>query len=446
MTSTPFPNSRTYSALAAACGALLLYGCFVPFEFQSMPLRAAVERFGKVLSEPIEPKPNSDWLINLAMFMPFGFLWCGGIGVDRSKAVQCLLLVASIPVLVVFSSAIEFTQLYIPKRTSSVQDVAANTVGGTAGGVCWLLFGNAFTDTLRRIEQFQGTRNIWRKLVPVYLFGMAVLHCTPFDVCDFGFLKIKWKDGGIRFIPFEFPAHAPAEFRKAWQDQFLEKAFFNMGYFLPAGIILAGLGWPRGDGNRTASKVLAIGFAFAAVIECLQFPIFSRSFEATDILTGGLAVGFGWTVSRLATAPDGSIRLRGLILSGWVAGLILMNWLPFDFAANAQETRSNRAGFNWMPFRDYYEHDYVYAFNKMFQKMLVFVPVGVLLTPRQGRLPWFAVALPATLFAVGIEIGQNYLPGHYPTISDILIEPCGAVAGMLLMRLVQRRPAPSENS
>jgi glycopeptide antibiotics resistance protein len=433
-----FPNRRTYFCLAIGFTLLVMYGCFVPFEFRSLSLPDAIEKFQVVLSQPIQPTLNSDWLINIVMCIPVGFLWAGFWGVDRSRWLQSIVCIVLIPFLMLFSAGIEFTQLFIPKRVSSVQDIAANTFGGAVGCLSWLLFGNAFTDLIRRIDQLQGTANVWRKLVPIYLIGLILLHTTPFDLVDFGFLKVKWKDGNIRFIPFHFPEFAPEHLRKLWKEQFLEKTFFNIGYFFPAGLILAGLDWPRNKNSLGALKVIGAGFVLAAFIECLQLTVFSRAFEATDIITGTLAVAFGWSMSQLMTKPDGVIRLRIPLLLLWVVGLMVMNWQPFNFLEDAVALRSNRKGFNWMPFVDYYEHDYLDAFYKMFQKMLVFVPIGVLLTKPGPGLPWLKILIPSLALAVGIEAGQNYLPSHYPTISDVLIEPIGALAGMLLVRLVQK--------
>jgi glycopeptide antibiotics resistance protein len=154
-----------------------------------------------------------------------------------------------------------------------------------------------------------------------------------------------------------------------------------------------------------------------------------------------LAVAFGWSSSGLATKQTGTIGLRGVLLSVWSVGLLFANWFPFDFNQQAELYRSNGKGFNWMPFLDYYEHDYIDAFNTMFQKMLVFGPIGVLLSSGRRKVSWVVVALVSLVFAIGIEVGQFFLPGHYPTISDVLIEPVGALVGYFLLKLVRTNQA-----
>ncbi len=70
-----------------------------------------------------------EWLANVVMFLPLGFL---AAGVVRPGARLWV-----VPLATVGSVTIETVQFFIPERVSSVTDVVANTLGAAVG--VWLL-------------------------------------------------------------------------------------------------------------------------------------------------------------------------------------------------------------------------------------------------------------------------------------------------------------------
>ena len=83
----------------------------------------------------VEKLPDGkDFVANILLFVPFGFAvaWIS----ERRFRWLAALLIACLGSFV-FSFGIEFTQAYMPTRTSSWYDVAANTMGGPIG---WFAF------------------------------------------------------------------------------------------------------------------------------------------------------------------------------------------------------------------------------------------------------------------------------------------------------------------
>ncbi|MDO4252256.1 MAG: VanZ family protein [Rothia sp. (in: high G+C Gram-positive bacteria)] len=66
-----------------------------------------------------------EWLANVLMFVPGGFLLTLLVGPARRLRIPLFLALASI--------TIELLQLFLPERTSSIFDVLANTLGGLVG-------------------------------------------------------------------------------------------------------------------------------------------------------------------------------------------------------------------------------------------------------------------------------------------------------------------------
>lgn len=66
-----------------------------------------------------------EWWSNVLMFMPIGFLYAGCVQPGRRHW--------AVPIAAALSTAVEFTQLFVPDRVASISDVAANTFGALLG-------------------------------------------------------------------------------------------------------------------------------------------------------------------------------------------------------------------------------------------------------------------------------------------------------------------------
>ena len=125
--------------------------------------------------------------------------------------------------------------------------------------------------------------------------------------------------------------------------------------------------------------------------------------------------------------------LVGLLLLAWLAAAVFVNWQPFDFTLDAGFVAGRVRQFSLVPFADYYWGNYWDGFDQFVHKLVLFVPLGVLLTlalPGRGVL---VVGL-AALVAAGIEAGQLFLPTRYASVTDVLIESGGAWVGLVVTR------------
>jgi hypothetical protein len=73
-----------------------------------------------------------DLLLNVAGFVPLGFLLCAYMAVTRSRTIAILYTTLAGGLL---SFAIEVAQAYIPRRSSGVTDIITNILGTTLGAV-----------------------------------------------------------------------------------------------------------------------------------------------------------------------------------------------------------------------------------------------------------------------------------------------------------------------
>lgn len=66
----------------------------------------------------------------------------------------------------------------------------------------------------------------------------------------------------------------------------------------------------------------------------------------------------------------------------------------------------------------------------------LFVPLGLALGVSSGVAAWAAILI-AVVVSGGVELAQLAIPGRYPTLSDVLANLLGAVAGLLIARRSQ---------
>src|SRR5262249_24853970 len=159
----------------------------------------AVERFHKIPFLNIGIESYSDWVANILLFIPLGFLGMATFCVDRRRGLGTWLLsVFWIVLLFALSVSIEFTQIFFPPRTVSQNDIQAETLGAIFGPILWLLAGQILTAWVRKtwnsMNQF-GQAALW---LPGYLAILVFIHVMPLDL-TISPVEVyhKWKEGKI---------------------------------------------------------------------------------------------------------------------------------------------------------------------------------------------------------------------------------------------------------
>ena len=129
--------NRGLRVLLLAYCALLLYGTLWPLQFSLQP-RDPTDPHARVEWFPFSyrcPDCGWDWkdkLLNLAMFVPFGFLTGG-----QRAAAKTVLANTVYPTVLGFclSLGIETIQYFLPARTPTASDVLMNTLGAGVGAL-----------------------------------------------------------------------------------------------------------------------------------------------------------------------------------------------------------------------------------------------------------------------------------------------------------------------
>jgi glycopeptide antibiotics resistance protein len=258
----------------------------------------------------------------------------------------------------------------------------------------------------------------------------------PFDLTlSPGDLGRKYRAGRVLPIPFTLTNDEPLAM--------VRRELIQFAFFLPAGVLIAGLpGWIA-SGRYAALRVLVIGVALAGAIEAMQLIIFTRYCDSTDIVTGSLAVLIGWRLMRYFLAEKDARRTRQArlaLLVGWVGALAFIHWEPFDFRCESAFVSQRWHEMSFVPFADYDSGNYLLSFSAMLDEALLFVPFGFLLASIANVRSTLIVVVSALLLASLLETGKFFLSRHSAGISDLILATSGAWLGCLL---VKRLPSPT---
>lgn len=398
----------------------VVYGSLVPLEFHAIPWDEAVTRFAAIPFLYLGIGSRADWVANLILYLPLGFLLMGAL-VGRSKRGVVWGVSAILSGLVIASLAlsIEFTQQFFPPRTVSLNDLYAEWVGGMVGIVLWPLTGRTLYGLLLRFVQ--GGNQAVRAGLVGYALAYLFLSLFPYDFL----LDVE-----------EWRAHLSTD-KVGWL--FLgscglvcwAKFVPEMLAAVPFGLLLV-----NKSGRISLIAAASVGVLLGLAIEILQLSIASGISQGASVLSRAAGVMLG---ARLPTLFKHWDRQR---MRPWVrAGLVLtmmpylgsLAWLNRWFDASWVSTESaltRLAEIRFIPFYyHYYTSEAVALVSLVFQFGL-YAPFGVgvwLWSQGAWRTlgPWFS-ALLGMLAAAIIEMGKLFVPGQHSDPTNVLIAAAAA--------------------
>jgi glycopeptide antibiotics resistance protein len=464
----PILTATHYGWLAAGVCSLTVYGSLLPFHFQPQPLDQALAAWWEMTYfQPSMLEARGDWIISIVQYLVLGFLLMGALAVDRPARLSRLVALAIIPSCVLLSVFLEFTQVFFPPRTVSINDIVVESLGAVAGVLSWLCLGQRLTGWLRNLHGPSHVAGLAEKLLPAYVLLLLILELMPFDfIVDPHELALKYHEGKIVLVPFDYP--------QSGADVFI-KVLANMAGFFPLGFLKAVAATRQTKRPSGWLTIVLPGLGVAAVIETLQLLVYSRFFDVTDILTGTLAVWLGWQVGEIVCyawsvyqwkkATSGA-RRPGLASSawlkaawvcaflGWLLTVIWLNWRPWNFTTEPARFAADSEDMELyglrrmalLPFADYYWGSKYNALDQIAKKGASFLPLGVLLAfgrPGAGSRTIGSTVLAAALLAGVVETGRYFLPAHVPSVTDMVIECTAAVLGFLVVRYLERMAPPA---
>ena len=178
----PCLGKGTFAQVTLGFVIFVVYGSLVPLHYEPLSWEETWARWHVVMAQPLGMDSGSDFVTNVLLFIPLGFLLTGTLAADRGRAGAVLAAVPIILLCCALSASIEFTQLWFPPRVSSLNDVLAETSGGVIGTLLWIAVGQRVTEYARMVWTSWGPENLAVRLLPVYLLVLIVIHVLPLDL------------------------------------------------------------------------------------------------------------------------------------------------------------------------------------------------------------------------------------------------------------------------
>jgi VanZ family protein len=423
-----------------------IYGSLVPLDYRPIPASEAWSRFENIRYLNLGIASRADWVANILLFIPLAYLWLGVIW-PRDVVARLVSSVAVFAGAAALSVAIEFTQIFFPPRTVSINDIAAETLGAIIGVVLWGVSGQRLWAWVSEWRTTQGAIALSGKLLYLYLFGLFVYNLLPLDL-TISPVEIfhKWNEGRVILVPFTFKQQALV--------QIAYELLTDVLIWVPVVYL-----WRNAKAGRSPAQAWRWVLCAAVLLEFLQLFVYSRISDVTDVITAALGAVIGNVLVSLppASAPHaiGAVRRPASswvgvwlpLFMGWLGLIAVVFWYPFDVRIERAFIAERMQFLNRVPFQIYYYGTEFRAVTELLHKILFFAPGGALLAYGVCRVPslsWRGTAgIAAVVFiavvALFVELGQVILPGKHPDLTDWILEAAGGWIGYFGLRYVLER-------
>lgn len=420
--------------LAWVYTVFVVYGSLVPLDFHARPWDEAISRFRDIPFLDLGVGSRADWMANLILYLPLGFLWMGALSGRAGPAARRIVgAVATVVLVVVLATIVEFAQLFFPPRTVSLNDLYAEWLGGALGLALWPLTGHSLGGLWHRFAA--GGAHAVRAALVGYALLYLFLSLFPYD---FLVSAAEWRahldSGKVGWL-----------FAGGCGAGCAVKLLPEMLAVVPFGLLLAGRHRPI-----ALSAAAAAGLALGLTIEALQLSLGSGISQGASVVSRTVGVVLGALLPRWAAGWD-SRRMRPWVRAALLASLLpylltlawLNGWFGSDWTDGTGAWR-RLAETRFVPFYyHYYTSEGVALVSLVFQAGL-YAPIGVgVWLWQQGG--WQRSAGPAVsglfgaLAAAAIESGKLFALAQHADPTNILIAAAAAwTAHALLASLFSR--------
>jgi glycopeptide antibiotics resistance protein len=415
-------------AFFCAYALFVVYGTLLPFQFigdrQLLAAKRAWINWNPMVLVTGEPTPITDLVMNVAFFVPLGFI---AFHAQRRRSTTSAVLRAAVAGLVL-TTTVEALQFFTPTRNPATSDVLTNTLGATLGALLAAYFRLRLETKLRRGATLWRARQPLLPILIGHVFLVMVAALVPFDLAP----GISYLKRAVRAAQLD-PRGLPLDWADLVQTAVPYAVLAGLGVYVLSRL-RAGRSLARLLGCTAAAAVLALG------LELLQLLVRSRVASTRDVLVAiaGAAVG-GLVALVLGT---GARARHGWTLVGlaYALTLALQALAPFRFDLDWQAMRARLTYTALIPYSSYYFKANVAAVADFLEGLLAYLPLAFVLSQTRARSGASQVRSGITvvgwcaLYALGLEFLQLGLPRRHPEVSDVLTAALGAGLGAYAWR------------
>ena len=419
--------------LAVAYLLFVVYGSLFPFDWHGRAVGSAWMDFHQVLRLPAGAGNRADWVANVLLYIPLGFLFCGWL-VGRSRRSWAPALGLGITILFAAALAItlEFTQTFFA-RTVSLNDFYANSLGGALGAALWPFFGARLMRLLRTL--FQRGEPARQAALIAYSLGYLVLSLFPYDfLMSFQEWRQHLVSGSAgRLFAENCGRHCALK-------------------LIPEGLAVAPLGMLAALVFRrraTLARAAAAGLLLGVLIEGLQVLIASGISQGASVVSRGIGALVGVVLWRLADGIEWR-RVRGaaraVVMLGGLPYFALLAWANHWFVGpwlSARLAVARLADTSFLPFYYHYYTSEAGAVVSLLYQFALYFPMGIAVwlwcwgsRAEKCAQPSLLSMLAAGVTATVIEAGKLFITSQHPDPTNVLIAGVAATTADGLLRVM----------
>ncbi len=373
---------------------------------------------------------RSDWMGNVIMLVPLGYLLAGWSAPRSSSRVRSM--IGALGALILCFGlilAVKYAQLFFPPRTVTLNYILAQSLGSAIGV---LLFGIMRTP-LAEFGRGFGRLESLRVILRIYTVLVILFLLMPLD------FALNGEDIAAQLARLPETFTAISGEGRPLMIRLLVNGASTLA-MIPIGALLTIVDRGQPHVGRSATGATVLGFCLMLVVYALTALLLSgaASLPSVGFRVIGIAAG-AWAMHRLARQNADQIR-RGLrTLVPWVLpvyllalvavnGLLSREWMSLADAVNNLHPRA------LLPLYNYYIVTKPQAAKNIVAHAIMYAPIGFMiwLRVREGGGKVTAFVLAALLSAM-IEAGRALRPGLEPDINTIPLAGIAALVTVMVM-------------
>ncbi len=429
---------RFWLPLALLYTVFVIYGSLVPLDFKPLPWHEALERFAQTPYLELGIDARADWVANIVLYVPLTFLWQGIIWPRRHAGLRLLSWIPVFGFGSLLAIAIEFTQLFFPPRTVSLNDIIAEVAGSAIGVVLWYGFGNRIAGLWRKV--FAGGPNASRALALLYVAGYLALALFPYDFLV-SMQEFSEKAQSGLFNPLMAQSECSSHLHCGF------KLVAEITAVIPLGLLLA---MSISRQGYSIARAFLIGLFLGFVVEAAQFFIASGVSQGISVLTRGLGMALGAAAYiHLSKFDSKTLVPYSRTSVGWLVApylLLLMSanaWFTGDYL-NLESALGRIPELNFIPFYYHYYTTEMHALSSLLVVTAMYMPIGLAywlwsLPNENNRGYSWVPFLFAAFIALMMESGKLFVSTQRPDPTNILIAAFAATITYGLTILITRK-------
>jgi VanZ like family len=373
-----------------------------------------------------------DWIANLLMLLPLGFLLCGAFQSRRGDRVGLLAPVLAMAVGLTFVLAVKFAQLWFPPRTVSLNYIIAQSAGCVAGVGLFLISHGHFSGFAKRWFGDRGGALII--LLSFYCMALVLFLLLPFDFA-LGASELHARMQAVPHLLIALPGGSRSIAIRVAVIVFDTVAMVPLGMLLYATNSWRSLRWVVFVGS-----IINAGLIFVMVFILSAAPLLI----SIVYRTAGVAMG-GWLMKQIGAQDMTRWRRRLSHAVPAAAGVYVLLVLFVSGVSNLQfrplaytETILDHRGL--LPFWHFYIVSKAHAAESFVVHVVTFAPVGMLIWLRygEGRERPMLAAMLALVFSALMELARWLKQGLQPDFTDPIIAAFSAAIMVQLMPWIWR--------